>query len=124
MNKTHPVHPIFRALTLTLLFALTLSVVPVLAADGPGVVNINEAGESQLSLLPRVGPALAARIAAFREENGKFEAAEDLMLVRGIGEKSFQLLEAYVTVEGKTTLTQKVKVSDAQARLEEKDSSS
>ena len=124
MNKTQPLHPIFRALTLTLLFALTLSVVPVLAADDPGVVNINEAGESQLSLLPRVGPSLAARIVTFREENGKFEAAEDLMLVRGIGEKSFQLLEAYVTVEGKTTLTKKVKVSDAQARLEEKDASS
>ena len=124
MNQNQTLPTLFRALTLSLLFALTLSVVPVLAADAPGVVNINEAGESQLTLLPRVGPALAARIVAFRDDNGKFEAAEDLMLVRGIGEKSFQLLEDYVTVEGKTTLSQKVKVSEAQARLEEKSSSS
>lgn len=73
------------------------------------VVNINTADATQLALLPRVGPALAQRILDFRQENGEFQAPEDLILVRGIGEKTFRLLEPYVIVKGKTTLTQKVR---------------
>lgn len=105
--------------TFALLFACALASAPAFAADGTKVVNINDAGPSQLAQLPRVGPALANRIVEFRKENGKFEAAEDLMLVRGIGEKTFQLMEPYVVVEGKTTLTEKVSVGEAQSRLED-----
>jgi|GEM_PF-1736054 competence protein ComEA len=77
--------------------------------SAPRVVNINSADAAQLALLPRVGPALAQRILDFRQENGDFEAPEELILVRGIGEKTFELLEPYVTVKGKTTLTEKVR---------------
>jgi competence ComEA-like helix-hairpin-helix protein len=73
-------------------------------------VNVNEAGADALALLPRVGPAVAARIVEFRDQNGGFETVADLMLVRGIGEKTFALLEPYVTVTGDTTLTEKVRV--------------
>jgi competence protein ComEA len=90
-------------LALTLLTSL-----PAAAAEA-GVVNINTAGEAQLTLLPRVGPALAQRILDFRKENGKFEATEDLMLVRGVGEKVFETLEPYVSLDGQTTLKEKVK---------------
>lgn len=73
------------------------------------VVNINTADASQLALLPRVGPALSQRILDFRQENGEFAAPEELILVRGIGEKTFELLAPYVVVKGETTLTQKVR---------------
>jgi len=92
---------------------------PVFAADEHKVVNVNEADASQLALLPRVGPALAERIIEFREANGKLEKAEDLILVRGIGEKTFALLEPFVTVSGKTTLEEKIKVSEVQRQQEE-----
>lgn len=86
------------------------------AAAASGVVNVNEADESQIALLPRVGPSIAGRIVEFRDANGPFQAKEDLMLVRGIGEKTFELLEPYVVTEGDTTLTDKVRSSDAEAR--------
>jgi competence protein ComEA len=91
--------------------ALLLGALPAYAADGGGVVNVNDAGTDELALLPRIGPAIAQRIVDFREENGPFKAKEDLMLVRGIGEKTFELLESYVTLEGETTLSEKVRVS-------------
>jgi competence protein ComEA len=72
-------------------------------------VNVNTATAAQLQLLPRVGPALAARIIEFRTANGPFKAPEELVRVKGIGEKSFLLLEPYVTVKGETSLTEKVR---------------
>jgi len=80
------------------------------AASAPaGVVNINTAGAQELSLLPRVGVKVAQRIVDYRTEHGKFAKTSDLMQVKGIGDKSFQNLSAYLTVDGKTTLTAKVR---------------
>ena len=80
-----------------------------IAAAAEGVVNINTASAEELMLLPRVGPAIAERIIEFREKNGKFKSVEDLMLVRGVGEKTFEMLEPYLAVSGETTLAEKVK---------------
>ena len=99
-----------------LITILSLAAPAVFAADKSRVVNINEADAGQLALLPRVGPSLSARIVEFREANGKFKAPADLMLVRGIGEKTFALMEPYVAVSGETTLTEKVQVSQIQPR--------
>jgi len=63
----------------------------------PGKVNINTADETTLETLPRVGPAMAARILAWRSANGRFTAIEDLMSVSGIGEKTFEGLKDLVT---------------------------
>src|SRR3954452_6729849 len=63
----------------------------------PGKVNINTADEPTLETLPRVGPAMAARILAWRAANGRFTAVEDLMSVSGIGEKTFEGLKDLVT---------------------------
>ncbi|MEA2599684.1 MAG: competence protein ComEA [Acidobacteriota bacterium] len=94
-----------------LVLALLLAAAPGLAADkaeGGRKVNINNADSSQLSMLPRVGPSVAQRIVDFRKENGPFKKAEDLMLVQGIGEKTFQLIKPYVATAGETTLREKV----------------
>ena len=80
------------------------------AAEGRGVVNINQAGLDQLMLLPRIGPSVAQRIVDHRDKNGQFKSKEDLMLVRGIGEATFTLIEPHISVSGETTLTKKVQV--------------
>lgn len=54
----------------------------------PGKVNINLAPAAELEKLPGIGPALAARIIAYREEHGPFESIDDLVRVSGIGPKT------------------------------------
>jgi competence protein ComEA len=63
-----------------------------------GLVNINTADAAALETLPRVGPAMAARIIDWREANGPFTAVEDLMNVSGIGDRTFEGLKDLVTV--------------------------
>lgn len=72
------------------------------AASGPvaadGTVNLNTADAAALETLPRIGPALAARILAWRADNGRFSAIEDLLDVPGIGDATFEGLRDLVTV--------------------------
>ena len=63
-----------------------------------GLVNLNTADAATLETLPRVGPAMAARILEWREANGRFTAVEDLLGITGIGEKTFEGLKHLVTV--------------------------
>jgi competence protein ComEA len=78
-------------------------------ATPTGVVNINTADAAQLALLPHVGAKAAQRVVDYRHEHGPFKKTADLMQVRGFGEKSFQRLTPYLTVDGKTTLSAKVR---------------
>lgn len=61
-------------------------------------LNINSASEDQLQSLPGIGPVLARRIVAYREENGGFSQLEELMLVEGIGEKRLEEILEYITI--------------------------
>lgn len=61
-------------------------------------VNLNTATSADLEKLPGIGPALAARILEYRQKNGGFKKIEDLMNVKGIGEKSFLKLKPQITV--------------------------
>ena len=81
------------------------------ASAAAGVVNINSADASQLAMLPRVGQKAAQRVVDYRTEHGPFQTTSDLMQVKGFGQKSFDRLSQYLTTEGKTTLTAKVKGS-------------
>ena len=67
-------------------------------ASVPGKVNLNTADAATLETLPRIGPAMAERILAWREDNGRFTAVEDLMSVSGVGDKTFEALKSLVTV--------------------------
>jgi len=64
-------------------------------------VNINTATQAQLEALPGLGSAVAQRIVEYREKNGNFKKLEDLMNVKGIGEKSFLKLKPLITVSQK-----------------------
>lgn len=68
------------------------------AASVPGKVNLNTADAAALDTLPGVGPATAAKIIAWREQNGRFTSVEDLLDVSGIGASTFADLKDLVTV--------------------------
>ncbi len=81
------------------------SVVPRLneASKGSAVevvypININTADQATLQLLPGIGEAYAKRIIEYRMENGGFSSIEELLKIRGIGEKRFQQLRPVVTL--------------------------
>ena len=61
-------------------------------------VNINTATVAELQTLPRIGPQIAQRIVDFRSKNGKFKRIEEIMKVRGIGEKVFEVIKDKITV--------------------------
>jgi comEA protein len=61
-------------------------------------VNINTALAGELEQLPGIGPAMAARIVEYRQKNGPFKKIEELMNVRGIGEKAFLTLKPQITI--------------------------
>jgi len=66
------------------------------AAQAP--IDINTAKVADLVKLPGIGEALAKRIVEFRQQHGPFKRVEDLMKVKGIGEKSFEKLRPSIVV--------------------------
>jgi competence protein ComEA len=95
MNK------ILQPLALAILLALPL------AAAGKGTakekapshpININTATATELTQLPKIGAKAAERIVAYRKAHGGFQRTEDLMSVKGVGEKSFVKLKPYLSV--------------------------
>ena len=85
---------------------------PVLAAGSaaPGGgdgkqsrIDLNKATEMELTKIRGIGPALAKRIIDFRKENGPFGKVDDILKVRGIGEKSLAKLKPFLKVSKKGT---------------------
>ena len=66
------------------------------AAKSP--ININTATAAELEGLPGIGAKTAARIIEYRQKNGPFKKVEELMNVRGVGEKSFLKLKPQLTL--------------------------
>ena len=67
------------------------------AASAPAI-NLNAATVDQLETLPGIGRKTAERIIEYRTKSGGFKRIEDLMNVKGIGEKSFLKLKPMITV--------------------------
>jgi comEA protein len=99
-------HPYVTALVVAAALALAIPSGAAPIQQKPGevkaapaqVVNINTAPAEQLERLPGVGPKTAARIVEYRQKNGGFKKIEELMNVRGIGEKAFLKMKPQLTV--------------------------
>jgi len=94
-----------RFVAAVLAVALAVLVVPGLAVAGTASkpaptskVNLNTASADQLATLPGVGTALAGRIVEYRQKSGSFRTTKEVMNVKGIGEKNFAKIEAWLTV--------------------------
>ena len=99
--------------TLLALGATVLTTLPALAATAQSqtpaavaapstpskpLLNLNTATIEQLETLPGIGRKVAERIIEYRTKSGSFKRIEDLMNVKGIGEKSFLKLKPLVVV--------------------------
>lgn len=75
---------------------------PAQAKAIEGVVNINTASVSELTLLPGVGKAKAEQILQLRQAK-PFSSVEDLKGIKGLGEKRLEAMRPHVVVNGATT---------------------
>ena len=86
-----------------LLMILGAELPPAAAAPQPAgeKININTASADELTALPGIGKAYAERIVEYREKNGPFKKLEDLLNVRGVGEKTFERIRDRITIASK-----------------------
>ena len=103
-----------RAAALVLLLAAAFAISPALsravassrpasAVSTADPIDVNQASAAELSLLPGVGPSLAAAIVADRESRGAFRRPQDLDRVRGIGPAILARILPHVTVGSPAT---------------------
>jgi competence protein ComEA len=87
---------------LALCLGLALSSVSVMAQKSAGAstekININSATSEQLQSLPGIGPATAKAILEYRTKVGKFNKIDEIINVKGIGEKKFQKIKDRLAV--------------------------
>ena len=88
---------VIAAVVMVLLIGL-VSVLSVNAAEVQKI-NINTPTAEELSRLKGIGPSHAAKIVAFRQQNGPFKLPEELMQVSGIGQKIFEANQEIIIVE-------------------------
>ena len=67
-----------------------------LREPGQGFVNINTADSAEMQRLPGVGPSTAQKIIDYRAQIGRFSSVEQLMDVRGIGEKKLEKMRPFI----------------------------
>jgi competence protein ComEA len=79
------------------------------STSSQGVVNVNTATATELAYLPGVGPSTAEKIVKARS-NKPFTREDGITRIKGIGRKTYAKMRPYITLEGPTTATKKIKV--------------
>lgn len=100
---------LFAAAAVLLIGAAALSYYPPLRANAPVYgpiqtaqndrLSLNRAGAAQLTALPGIGKTKAKAIVLYREENGDFTSLDQLLHVKGIGEKTLAAIKPYLFIE-------------------------
>ncbi len=102
MKKLNLVMVILLALSIAMPATLSFSATKKSAANQSVVqlekININSASETALMAVPGIGPKTAQRILTHRQQHGKFKVIDDLLAVKGIGEKSLKKMRPYLTI--------------------------
>ncbi len=80
------------------LFAVPATASGAAGAEKPAKINLNTAGVEELTSLPGIGPSYTKRIVEYREKNGPFKRVDDILNVRGIGEKTLEKIRDRLTV--------------------------
>lgn len=62
------------------------------------IINLNTTTKEQLMTLNGFGEKIAERVIQYRNDNGKFNAIEELMNVKGIGKEKFKKVKGYIEV--------------------------
>lgn len=88
-----------RMITVFIVVAISvLWILPLWAGDTEKI-NLNTASVKELMQLKRIGPKLAARVVDFRKINGPFKRPEDIMKVKGIGPRTWELNKDRIVTE-------------------------
>lgn len=85
----HPVRPVLQS---AIMGPLKNSDKMLLGAP----LSINEMSQKDWELLPHIGPTLAKKIVAFRQERGNFQTMEDLLNIKGVGPKILQKIKMHL----------------------------
>ena len=93
MMRTQKWITVFTAL------ALVMLMIGIVFAEGGVKININTASVIELVELQNVGPSYAQKIVAYRQQNGPFNSPEDIMLVAGIGQRTFEVNKDRIVVK-------------------------
>ena len=62
-------------------------------------IDINTADAAALTQIKGIGPATAENILSYRNEIGKFKSVDELLKVKGIGEKTLEAIKPFITVK-------------------------
>lgn len=80
--------------------------VPVIAEEAENAasmemqtININTATRDQLVSLDGIGETYADRIIEYRQQNGPFQSPEDILKVKGIGQKTYEAIKDQIVVK-------------------------
>lgn len=77
---------------------LTLILFVCMVSAAWAKININTATIAELETLPGIGVKKAEAIVKYREANGKFNKTEDIVMVKGIGDKLFKKISGEIEV--------------------------
>ena len=101
-------HWMRRILPTVLLLSINLAsfALPAQVASPPkppspahtAVLDINRASAEEFEKLPGIGPKMAAQIVAYRAKHGPFRRVEDLLIIKGMGNKKWNALRPYVCI--------------------------
>lgn len=83
-----------------ILIALSITLFSLIAVNAQASdekININTATIEQLSEIRGIGPAIAQRIVEYRQENGSFSSADEIVNVRGVGPKTLENIRDSIT---------------------------